>query len=260
MGYIDFTFNGISARDMRIKSVRVEDGIMQFPFATTADLTTVNLPDSVETYMYKSKREPLSIPLQLMLVDERGNNIVWKEKDIYNVADWLIQDGYKPLTLGDSVGKIYYAKLLDSEFLQHYGNGGVLPITFVTNSPYAWSIPQMEQYDLTGETTSNIEFVNKTNVLERFRPVLEIKNINANGTIEIQNITTGEPAIKLKNLYANEIISIDNERELIQTDKPLAMMSGRFNYNWLKLKRGLNIIKVDGSCTITVRYQFPIIT
>ena len=260
MGYIDFTFNGISARDMNIKSVRVEDGLMQFPFVTPADLTTVNLPDSVETYMYKSKREPLAIPLQLMLVDNNGNPKVWEEKDIYNVADWLIQDGYKPLVLGDSIGKVYYAKLLESEFIQHYGNGGILPITFITNSPYGWSIPQMEQYNLTGNTTTNIEFTNKTNVLERFRPTLEIKNLNANGTIKIQNLTTGDPAIELKDLYVNETISMDNERELIQTDKPLAMMSGRFNYNWLKLRRGSNTIKVDGSCTIIVRYQFPIVT
>ena len=260
MGYIDFTFNGTSARDMRIKSIRVDESIMHFPFATPANIGATRLPRSVETYMYSSTRENLVLPLQLMLVDKNGNPTEWKQKNIYEVADWLIQDGYKPLTLGDRTGIIYYAHLLESDMLAHYGNGGILPIQFVTNSPYGWSVPSMETFDLTENTSTTINLVNKSNVLEDYRPTLEIKNNKASGSIAIQNTTLNTPELKLTGLYVNEVISIDNERELIYTNKPLTNIGTRFNYQFLKLRRGENTIRVDGDCTITVRHQYPIIT
>lgn len=258
MGYIDFTFNGTSARDMRIKSVRVEEGNMHFPFATSSNLQTVRLPDSVETYLYKSHRENLEINLQLMLVDDNDNPKIWTETDIYNVADWLIQDGYKPLVLGGKTGVMYYAHLQNADSLSHYGNGGILPITFATNSPYGWSIPSIETYTVAG--TSNIELLNKSNVLSYYRPTIEIKSTKANGDIKIQNVTLNDAEIVLSDLYLDEVVSIDNERELIYTDKPLALMSGRFNYTFLKLRRGSNTIKVTGDCVITIRHQYPIIS
>lgn len=258
MGYMDFTFNGISARDMRIRSVRVDEGIMTLPFVTSANASTVKLPDNTETYLYKAQRENLTIQLQLMKVDERGNPKVWTQRDIYEVADWLVVDNYKPLTLGDRTGIMYYAYLQDSESLLHYGNGGILPIVFMTNSPFGWSVPQMEAFNVA--ETQTIQVINKSNVLKYFRPTVQITNTKANGTITLTNTTINDPPIELKQLYANEIISMDNEREIIHTDKPLATLGNRFNYEWLKLQRGVNNISVSGDCSIIVRQQFPIVT
>ena len=259
MGYIDFTFNGTSARDMRIKSVRVEEDIMQFPFITSADETTVKLPYSNETYLSKYSRENLSIDLQLMKTDELGNPKIWTTEDIGEVAGWLVTEKYKPLILGDKTHIIYYAYLSNSDKLQHYANGGILPITFQTNSPYGWSIPEMEQYSFTTNGSRNITLVNKSNVTDYHRPIVEIKNINAGGVVKLTNITTGDKTVELKGLYANETISMDNERELIYSDKPLTKFAGRFNYNWLRLRRGTNTIRVDGACHIVVRNKLLIV-
>lgn len=259
MGYIDFTFDGISARDMRIKSIRVEENIMTFPFVTSTNESSVRLMDSEETHLFKLKRDNLSIPLELMIVDENGDPRIWTHKDIYNIADWLVKDHHKPLILGDKPHVIYYAYLADSDGLHHYANGGVLPVTFVTNSPYGWSIPEMLQFDCSsGGTTINL--INKSNVTKYHRPVIELLSLTEGQTIKITNITNSDDSMELTGLHANETISIDNEKELIYTDVPLAKLGDRFNYKWLKLRRGSNEIKIEGNCELRVRNQFSIVS
>lgn len=257
MGYIDFSFNGINARDMGVKSVRVDESIMTFPFVSNSDLATSKPMGRIDLSLHKVERANLVIPLQLLLCDENGNPKIWSQRDIFEIANWLVTDNYKILELGNQSGIYYNAVLVNSEGLHHYANGGILPVEFSTNSPYAWSIPKEEQFEISSSTVINV--VGGSNAVDYYYPYMEIKKTSSQGDVKIQNLTTDDKEIEIKDMFVNETITLDNDWELCKTDKAMATMHDRFNYEWLRLRRGNNRIKVTGACEIKFVHNYPVI-
>ena len=257
MGYLDFSFDGINARDMNVRSVRVEEAIMTFPFISDSSFTTSKPIGRIDTNLHRVTRDNIVIPLTLLLVDKNGDPKIWTDRDIRRIADWLITDDYKPLTLGNSKGIMYNAIVANSENISHYADGGVLTIEFSTDSPYAWTVPIYEEFDLTGESRELI-LINKSNVEKYYRPTFEITN--ASGSVAITNNTLDDQPLELEGIYEDEKITINNDWELIESDKPAVKFHDRFNYNFLRLRQGVNNISVEGKCKLVLKYQFPIVS
>lgn len=260
MGYIDFTFNGISARDMRVKSVRVDEGIMTIPFVGDGEIAASKPSGRIGHSVHRVNRDNLIIPMQLLLVGDDGNPTIWTDKEIYRIADWLLTDTFKPLVLGDNTGIQFYAVLASSEGLSHYAEGGILPIEMQTNSPYGWSIPSYETFEIEAGV-STLELVGKHNAEKYYRPMFEIQSYTEGSEITFTNKTLQDKPVELNNFYLNEKIIIDNDYELIMTEKENRIIGDRFNWEWMKLRRGTNEIEVNatGKFTLVVRNEYPIV-
>lgn len=257
MGYIDFSFNGVNSRDMGVKSVRIEESVMNFPFVSDSSLATGRPMGRIDLSLHKIQRDNLVISLDLLLCDLNGNPKVWTQDDIYRIADWLITEEYEVLELGSQSGVMYNAILVNSDGLNHYANGGILTVEFSTNSPYGWSIPSKEKFNISG--TQTIDVVSRSNAVKYYSPYMEIKKIGNSGKISITNSTTGDKSIEIVDMYLDETIILDNGWELVSSDKPMATLHDRFNYEWLRLRKGSNQIKVEGDCEITFTHQYPVV-
>jgi len=82
-------------------------------------------------------------------------------------------------------------------------------------------------------------------------PEVMIEKINGDGHVKIININTSQ-IFQINDMMDGETVYIDNDKEIIT---PNVGYVGRFNKQFLYLIRGVNNLRIDGSCRIKFRYR-----
>ena len=98
-----------------------------------------------------------------------------------------------------------------------------------------------------------MQFINNGDV--NCQPILSLQKIG-DGDVSITNLSNGGSEFKLTSLIANEDLYIDNENEEIITSIPLTYRYDNHNGVFINMIRGVNNIKIIGTCKLQFRYQF----
>lgn len=260
-----FIFDGVKSSDMGIHLIRMESGMIPSPFFGGLNIEDERVKNKIVPYHYGVSKEPIEFTIQVSPLERE-----WTPQLRNKVGRWLVQDRYKPFQTADDMGKIYYAICTEAPNFELASNRGYLELTFKTNSPYVWTIPYIESFNLlNNNTTTIIEIENNSNVLEYFYPKMEISLLQLNGSatntkqVKIKNLSDGgrEFILGIKNnLVGNEVIGIDCENEIIKTANPIhSNVFSKFNRNWLRLVYGVNRLEVTGKCQLGFKSQFPIL-
>lgn len=181
------------------------------------------------------------------------------QEDEFKIAQWLFGDeDYHPLQSDDNDEIIYYGAFVKSE---KYTNGlrqGYIKTTFKLSSPCAYSPIRHNNYYVR-DGVKIFEIDCRTNVEKYHYPDVEFKLIGDNTDIKITNVTLNE-TMEFKNLPKETHLYCYNEglKEIVcKNDKDLNARPN-FNKEWLRLRYGRNLIKVEGNCDIDILAQYKL--
>lgn len=267
MESIFFEFNGQKSVDMGQYLIRMNSGGVDSPFFGGQSIREEKLKNRLLPYHFGTEKNPLEFTIEISPLEEE-----WTPERRAEIGQWLIHDTYKPFQTTDDMGKIYYAIATEAPNFELYSNRGFIPITFRTNSPYAWSTEQNDYFDLTSNIgTEIITMKNLSNINKNYFPKIQIKFATGGGPLKLKNLTNGGKTLEITHGFSGQIISIDNENEIIIPKMPGEMPPGqesfpeddamfeKFNEVWLELVYGDNRIEVTGKCEIWTKMQFPIL-
>lgn len=250
----EFWFDGVFSKDMSILLVTTESEIINnygfiYSKELESDKTLNNNP------YYKIGEENVEdITLYFCLANMNGQSYVWDDFTLERIYDWLVQKDFKPFISKDNPELTYYlkAKKVTRKFTKDMK--GYLEIVFQPYTNYAYV-----DFNKPIKVSRPIEIKinNKSNIEDEYCfPVFEIENLG-NEDIVIGNTSLDSEPLVITGLDLNEKIYVDNLLYVVQTDEGL----NRFdccNRNWIKLKKGNNILKLTGNFNITISAKFPI--
>lgn len=176
--------------------------------------------------------------------------------DVDIIASWLTeQHGYKYLNIiQDDMQNVRY-KCKIKELKNIHING--MPIAFkckvVSDSPYAYSFPQIKELQVNG--TTEITLVNDTNVNRCIYPKMKIVPNNGVTDITILNKSDNNREMKFTSLPSGIKIDINNEKQIITSNQDVNLYD-HFNGQFFRLKQGVNRLSITGSCTIKFICEF----
>ncbi len=262
-----FIYDGIKSSDMDLHIMQINhSGFIETPYTSSVDIKQKKVAKRHTPYFFGVERDNIEFTVQLVLMDKYNQPRKWTPQDRYKIAKWLFHDEYKEFISSDDLGKRYFCIATSDSDLNLINSQGYMEVTFTCNSPFAFSPTYIEFFDLTGNTTSTIiEIENRSNIIKRYRPKLEIEYPNIVGFSEttdiiLRNLSDGGREFKLTDVKKGEIYSFDNENRIIKSSRvtnlnPLT----HFNRNWLELVYGVNQIKITGKCNVWIKSCFPII-
>lgn len=210
--------------------------------------------------------------------DRLDDHTFLTREEMANISSWLAgHDQYKWFEVEqDDLADVRYRCMVTSLSMVEYGAiPWAFKATLTCDGPYAYRHPQEYHYEVNGDLT--ISFDNQSDHNGYYCPVVKIQtgtsilteesdNVLTNeddsvlldgGEFVIENETTGKRTV-FSGLpdTVNEII-LDNEHGTISSNTNDNMYR-YFNFNFLKLTRGMNTLKFTGSGTVTIYCEFPV--
>lgn len=220
-------------------------------------------------YLGSTQNEPMIIEMTFGVDNERldaGNYL--KRDEINRILTWLTGDkGYKKLIIIDEDLSDYYYKCF-VEKIEIIGNDDTpygFNCVFKCDSPFAYLNTQIytKQFETSGASLLNkygtIEILSQSSHINEYKPIIEIEFTDLSRDVEIINTSINEDeAFIFKDVPMSvEKITIDNQLGLIRNNADLNIYP-YFNFKFLKLKRGKNILKIKGNCKITLICDYPV--
>jgi phage-related protein len=251
---VNFSYDGISTTAFGLMVVRVgETGMKERPFGVSRNIVEEKIRGKNSPYFYGIEEDPLQFDITL------GKEGVWTDDFKKSVVKWLFKNDYKPLISDDNTGIIYYCMAVGTpKFYDNSKGEGYITLTMRCDSPYAWSLPTTEDYDLSTNTGGQIILLNNTsNIVEYYYPEVEITLMEGTD-FSLDNLNDTSNAFAFTDLVAGEVIYVNNQRKQIITNQPGLFRYDNFNKNWLKLVQGVNQIQVNGKVKLHFEMQFPV--
>ena len=251
-----FTFNNISSESMDVKIVRVGGrGLASRKYFGGRRILEDHPDNALYPNFYGVKHEPFTFTVTFMC-DE---GVDMDDTKMYDLANWLISDEYKPFISDDNIGKVYYCMAInDADFITNGLQQGYFTVEFRCRDGFGWTIPAIVTHDLSTITSpTTIQIFNQSNVSEYFYPNMQITLEDSNTAISMVNLSDNSYTFSFTDLSVGEVLEIDNQKRKIESDT-VANRFDKFNKNWFKLKKGMNNIQVTGKCTIKFNFSFPI--
>jgi len=269
-----FYFDGKSSREFDLKIVQKENKSITF-FGIARDNNIEVIPNSHKAYCLGSKYSPLAFELTLW----SGDKPLTREKRI-EICHWLFKDDFCELYSEQEPDVIYYCKLSDN--VDRYlamGDLGYLDIKVQCDSPFAWSRPMIQTFDLRHELAPPFPYEfqvrNDSNYKDWYENVFKIK-MPPSGTdfeYKIWNKTNSasENAFIISSnlgsfpLQQDEFLQIDMTTGDIYTDarigvgEPYAHRRKNTNKKFITLDYGTNDIEFTGNCILEVVTQCPVL-
>lgn len=273
-----FTYNGHSSSEFNlvIGSMGTATGSISLAMSREILKGTINRYKSNPNHMGTRWNDVLSFTISLikdpcMYTDQ--DSMVFTEDEIDAIDSWLTSPDYPLLfhmydtdDLDTNDNPIYckydyfglFSDITTDEFM---GRIIGLHLTFVTNSPFAWTPIRTVTQNVDGEA----EFTISVNHAERNRevyPTITITPAIGGGTgdevISIQNITDNERILTVSLPRIESVINcqnstIHNDYGLISFEDLNITDTGQIY--WPRLYNGENEIKVTGDCSITFQWR-----
>ena len=250
-----FTFNNIQSSDMDQYLIRTQGGAVSSPFFGGQTVKEDTVPGRLTPYHMGIERQPIEFTIEISPLDQK-----WTPQRRNEIGRWLVHETYKPFQTADDMGKIYYAIVTEAPNFELYNNKGFIPITFKTNSAYAWSTVYIDTFDLSNNASTRIvELKNMSNINKNYFPKIQVELATGVTGFSIKNLSNAGKTMVFTGLYSGETVSIDNENEIILSNMPLSRPFEKFSGHWLELVYGINRIEVTGKCKILTKMQFPIL-
>lgn len=253
-----FLFDNISSESMNIKLVTLGDDeiLNEYGLPYEEALKTDNSFNKNPCYS-EDETTVESITLQFCLCSEHGEAYEWDDYTLENICNWFWQREFKPFISFDNIEEIYYLKA--RKIIKKYTKDkkGVLEIEFQPYTNYAY---RNFQKSITVKDTREIKLNNVSNVDEEYAPVIDVECL-AEGDITIRNASISdneEDSLVISGLELNEKITIDNLYYTVLNSTG----ENRFNIvnrKWIRLRRGVNILKFTGNCKVSIKCKYPII-
>ena len=248
---VHFTFDNISSEDMGVHIISTSGGLFQESFLPRRNIIQQSVANQNKPYFTRVDIEPLAFTLQIFIAE-------WRERNnLRQIARWLFQPYYKPLTFDTSPEHVLYAMVEGDSSLFHNGaKDGYFEIKIRCNSPFAYSRPNISSVIQSRTSTTNRYSIYNEGDFT-IKPKAWITKKISNGSISIVNEANNQ-TVTLNNLQVNEEIFIDFEHEEIISSLENVNVYRYSNHNsqWLELLLDSNSIRFIGDFDIYFEYEF----
>lgn len=128
--------------------------------------------------------------------------------------------------------------------------------TVTCDSAYGYQYPKTYHYSVSGSTSVTLKSKNKTN--EPYYPIMYITPRNVT-EVSIKNVTDGSAEFLLSNIpiSAGVKITVDNDRGIITTTSDINIYDS-FNFKFLRILPGNNVLNLRGYFDIDIVCEFPV--
>lgn len=232
-----------------IMVVSTGGGWRSFPFGVNQEVIEESVSFNDIPIFQGVNRSPLQFQLRFSKEGE------WNYSLRKNFSELIFQKSYYEMYSEDYPYVYYNVLPIDEptrETMSLY-QPSVFTINFKCDAPYGWSRDGIEHFVINslGEPTQ-ILLENKSNICGYIYPSIEIFNKIEGAPFSIKNLSDGGRGFVIDHLERNEKISINNEYGIVETSVPNINRYNDFNGKWLRLKKGRNLIEVQGNCEINV--------
>lgn len=174
------------------------------------------------------------------------------------IATWLAgHDRYKTLEIDQvDMHGIYYKCIIDDLQVISFGNiPYALKATVVCDGPYAYKAPAEQIYNVNGNTT--VTFFNESSHNGYLYPNVEIIP-NSQGDISIINLSDSNREFRFDDIPDGVSLLFVNNDTMVITGVGITNPYKHFNFNFLRLKRGENKLRLSGNFQLKLHYEFPV--
>lgn len=195
-------------------------------------------------------------------------DMIFTEYEINEIAAWLTSPDY-PLLLHmydndlDSFTRYDYFGLF-SDLQPQIFEGDIIGLncTFRTNSPFAWTEENVEEFTSSNNNTTLTIKVDSAERNRELRPIVSITTTSAIQNFSLSSITDGDKELRLS-LPAETTVNIDTQKFLIYDGEntPLTLsdigVTDLSQLYWPVLYNGENQFTVTAGTTITFIWREP---
>lgn len=152
---------------------------------------------------------------------------------------------------------VRYRCIISELEMIEYGNmPWALKAHVTCDSPYAYLYPQTYRFTVSG--SQNVTLYNESGHNGYYSPTLLISFNDASGSVSINNQTDNGRTFTLTNVPRSEgTIRVDNDTKVI-TSESGSNIYNYFNFQFLRLLRGVNELTITGNCTVDIICEFPV--
>jgi phage-related protein len=251
-----FEFRGKNSKDFNLQIVTLEDTFEEtFGFKKEIQ-SEQNGNGKIITHKMNIKAGEIR-ELRLAFADE--NDITTKATfDERNpIVKWLqTTSTFFPIYFDEQPNHCYYINVVEALRWDNFSEKGYLTLKIVFLYDFMFTRPYWKILNAVSGTT-NFTVFNESN--------LDIVPLSPYMTISPRSTT-----ITINNLSTNQSVTFSNldptKKLLLEIDNDLQQYNGfyqdigynTFNYEFLKLKRGMNQLQIVGNCIINMKLSFPI--
>ncbi len=257
----EFTFNGVSCvqHDLMMYDAGGERGDVVLPASGEVQLEHV-FTRQAPVLLGVKREEVLKIPMVFGLCPQRVMSGRYLERqEIERIATWLTEGnewGWLSIDQADLEEIRYRCRIQDLKPISSGWRTYAFTATAICDSPYAYMYPQSSCYH--SKKALEVDYLSRSSKTVPYSPILEVDTLGSTD-ISISNRESGwsGPGFQglpdIKGLH----ITIDNET-MVMTNSEGLNLYPYFNFEYLRLKRGYNRIKIEGNCDVTITSAFPV--
>lgn len=276
-----FTFDGISCEEYELMIYNIgKDSQDETKFAHTVTVQEERVGNHWRPLFFGVTYEnKLECEMVFGVNQERiDDHQFMSRQEMAKISSWLAgHQEYKWLEIEqDDLTDIRYKCMVTKlEAVEYGGLPWGFRATFTCDGPYAYMLPRDYVYEVNGEL--DIEFDNLSDHNGLYSPLMIIsatsviltddgdrvltdeddKVLITGGTFSVENRDTNS-VMRFSNIPEHiSYIRIDNEHCVI-TSNTNDNLYKCFNFSFLRLKRGKNMLHFSGYGVVTIRCEFPV--
>lgn len=266
MGFIAkrFSFNRIPCEQFGLRIFDIDGNNNEAaPFASAGKIVTDVVPSTGHSFLYgRVYEEPLEFKLvfgldPLMIkMDEHLDRY-----EMAAIANWLTgHNTYQWLDVEQPDLEMvrYHCIISELKPIQISWLPWAFTAKVTCDSPYAYMFPKQFHYSCYG--TTDIKLVSRSTINQFYYPKISIQ-LNGSKNISISNLSCGDTTLKFTGLPKTHFLTIhiDNDLKKIESsDSAYSNLYQYCNFTWFPLMKGMNRIRVTGSCILDFICEFPI--
>lgn len=257
----EFIFNGKSCAQYGLMLYDVNGKNPEGGEHTSSGEPQVETVYRAQSYLLRGieRKNPLKFNLEFGLCPERLDKREYLTRpEISKIVSWLSGHdtwGWLSICQPDLKNIRYRCIITDLKEVTNVWETYGFTCTVVCDSPYAYMTPIIYSYQCDGNLDVNI--FSHSSMNRPYCPVIEINRLRS-ADFSIVNSTYGGIGPKLEKVPAIEKIIIDNKAGIVTFADSIMNPYQFFNFEFLQLVRGKNLLVVNGNCEIKIKCEYPV--
>lgn len=254
-----FTFDGLCCDEFELMIYDVGTAKQSTgKFASSPSVVEQSIARKWRPFFYGMKyTDKLAFEIVFGVNQKRLDDERYLDRDELNVvSSWLTsQEEYKWLSIvqDDMQYVRFKCYISDLEIVDYGWIPWALKAKVICDSPFGYMIPHTYTYT----NNQNIQFYNESCYNGYYYPRLIFEPSSA-GDLVIKNNSDGGRVFKITNIPASvKTITIDNENCIITNDAGIDLY-GNCNFQFFRLKRGMNSLSFSGNGKLKIVCEFPV--
>lgn len=258
-----FVFDGISSYEYGLTVYDFGSQTEGGQFSSGATILEDRTPQRYTPIFYGvTQNTPLTFTLTFGADSETIDAGKWLDRwELDTISRWLTghrQYKYLEVVQPDMEAVRYRCLITDLQYTTYGKMPWALTCTVTCDSPFAYLYPETTKYTVGGTMRKILR--NRASSFYYY-PKLEL-NVNG-GSFSIKNLSDNGRMFAFSDLPRNNVnLIIDNENEIITTDKDGLNPYDKFNFRFLRLIPGNNELEFSvssgGSANVTITCEYPV--